>query len=61
MPRRHPPHPSEYRRQILEMASAGRSPEELAREFEPIAQTIKNWLKQADLDEGSWPRRADDG
>jgi len=52
MPRSHPPYPSEYRRQILELVRAGRSPEELAREFEPTAQTIKNWLKQADLDEG---------
>jgi len=52
MPRSHLPYPSEYRRQILELVRAGRSPEELAREFEPTAQTIKNWLKQADLDEG---------
>ena len=52
MPRSHPPYPSEYRRQILELVRAGRSPEELAREFEPTAQTIKNWLKQADRDEG---------
>jgi transposase len=52
MPRSHPPYPSEYRRQILELVRAGRSPEELAREFEPTAQTIKNWLKQADLDAG---------
>jgi transposase len=52
MPRSHPPCPSEYRRQILELVRAGRSSEELAREFEPTAQTIKNWLKQADLDEG---------
>ncbi|MCJ7678394.1 MAG: hypothetical protein MUO35_11800 [Anaerolineales bacterium] len=52
MPRSHPAYPSEYRRQILELVRAGRGPEELAREFEPTAQTIKNWLKQADLDEG---------
>ena len=52
MPRSHPPYPSEYRRQILELVRAGRGPEELAREFEPTALTIKNWLKQADLDEG---------
>jgi len=52
MPRSYPPYPQQYRRQILEVASAGRSPQDLAREFEPTAQTIKNWLKQADLDEG---------
>ncbi len=38
------------------MARAGRSAESLARDFEPTAQTIRNWVKQADLDEG---RRAD--
>ncbi len=52
MPRSHPPYPQEYRRQMLDLVRAGRSPEELAREFEPTAQTIRNWLKQADLDEG---------
>ena len=35
---------------------AGRSPGSLAREFEPSEQTIRNWVKQADLDEG---RRSD--
>ncbi len=52
MQRSHPPYPQEYRRQMLDLVRAGRSPEELAREFEPTAQTIRNWLKQADLDEG---------
>ena len=35
---------------------AGRGPEELAKEFEPSAQAIRNWVAQADRDEG---RRAD--
>jgi transposase-like protein len=30
----------------------GRSAEELARQFEPSAQAIRNWAKQADRDEG---------
>jgi len=30
----------------------GRTPEELSREYEPTAQTIHNWVKQADLDGG---------
>jgi transposase len=38
------------------LARSGRSPEELGRQFEPSAQTIRNWLKQADRDDG---RRAD--
>jgi len=52
MPRTHPPYPPEYRQQIVELVRAGRRPEELARELGPTAQTIQNWLKQADPDEG---------
>jgi transposase len=52
----HPPYPPEFRRQMVELVRAGRSPEELAREFEPSSGAIRNWVKQADLDEG---RRSD--
>jgi len=41
---------------MVELVRAGRSPEELGREFEPSGQTIRNWIRQADLDEG---RRSD--
>ena len=37
---------------MVELVRAGRGPEELAREFEPSARTIRNWVNQADLDEG---------
>jgi transposase len=57
MPRTRPPYPPEYRKQIVELVRAGRSPEDLAREFEPSGVTIRNWVKQADLDEG----RREDG
>jgi transposase len=33
----------EYRQRLVEMARAGRSAESLARDFEPTAQTIRNW------------------
>lgn len=52
MPKSRPPYPEEFRQQILELVRAGRSPEELAQEFEPTAQTIRNWIKQAELDKG---------
>lgn len=52
MPRPHPRYPLEHRQQIVELVRAGRNPEELAREFEATAQTIRNWIKQADLDDG---------
>jgi transposase len=52
MPSTHQPYPPEYRRRIVELARAGRSIRELAREFEPSAETIRQWVKQAGLDEG---------
>ena len=52
MPRTRPPYPPEFREQMVELVKAGRTPEELSREFEPTAQTIHNWVKQADLDTG---------
>ena len=52
MPRSRPPYPPEYRRRMVELVRAGRTPEELSREFEPTAQSIRNWVEQADLDEG---------
>jgi transposase len=53
MPQRcRPQYPEEFRRQIVELVRIGRSPEELAKEFEPSAQTIRNWVKQIDLDAG---------
>ena len=52
MPKSHPPYPDEFRQQILELTRAGRTPDELAEEFEPTAQTIRNWIKQAELDNG---------
>ena len=52
MPKTHAPYPEEYRQQILELARAGRSAEELAKEFEPSAQCIRNWIKQDERDRG---------
>jgi len=52
MPRSRPPYPPEFRRRIVEMVRTGRSPESLAKEFEPSAPTIRSWCKQADADEG---------
>jgi len=52
MPRTRPPYPPEYRQKMVELVRAGRTPEELPREFEPTAASIHKWVKQADLDEG---------
>jgi transposase len=44
--------PTGVRRQIIELARTGRSPEDLARQFEPSAQTIRSWITQAHIDTG---------
>ena len=57
MAKKHPPYAPEFRRQMIELVRAGRTPEELAKEFEPSGQAIRNWVAQADRDEG----RREDG
>ena len=57
MSKTRPPYTPEFRRQIIELVRAGRSPDELAKEFEPTAQSIRNWVAQADRDAG---RRSDE-
>ena len=52
MPKTRTAYPPAFRQQMIELVRAGRSPEGLAREFEPTAQTIRNWVAQADRDEG---------
>jgi transposase len=42
---------------MVELVRAGRTPEELSKEFEPSGQAIRNWVIQADRDEG----RREDG
>ena len=56
MPRTHLPYAPEYRWRMIELVRAGRLSDELAREFEPTAQSIRNWVAQADRDAG---QRAD--
>ena len=56
MARTRPPYAPEFRHQMVELVRSGRSAEELAREFEPAAQAIRNWVAQSDRDCG---RRGD--
>jgi transposase len=53
MPRSRSPYPPEFREQIIALIRAGRTTEELAEEYEPSAQTIRNWITQADRDLGT--------
>jgi len=52
MPKTHPAYAPEFRRQMVELVRAGRDPADLAREFEPSAQAIRNWVAVADRQEG---------
>jgi transposase len=52
MSKTHPPYAPEFRRQMVELVHAGRDPADLAREFEPSAQAIRNWVAQADRQDG---------
>src|SRR5512140_2757141 len=56
MPGFKPPFPPEFRARIVELVRAGRTVASLAKEFKVSDQTIRNWIRQADLDSG---RRAD--
>lgn len=52
MPKTRRPYAPEFRRQIIDLVRAGRDPDDLAREFEPTAQSIRNWIADADKREG---------
>ena len=54
MSEKRPPYPPEFRRQMIELVRAGRSPEELAKEFERHRRSVPG--PKADRDEG---RRSD--
>ena len=57
MGERRAPYAPEYRRQMVELVRAGRTPGELAREFGCSSQAIRNRVRQADRDAG----RREDG
>lgn len=52
MPKTRPPYSPEFRRQIVDLVRSGRDPSDLAGEFEPSAQAIRNWVVQVDRQEG---------
>jgi transposase len=52
MPPTKPAYPPEMRQKILDLVRAGRTAASLAREYEPTATTIRNWVDQAERDAG---------
>ena len=57
LPKTRPAYPPEFRSEAVRLIrEGGRNPEQLARDLGCSAQTIRNWMRQADLDTG---RRSD--
>ena len=52
MSKTRPPYATACRQQMVELVRSGRTPGDLAREFEPSAQAIRTWVAQADRDVG---------
>lgn len=52
MPKSRAPYSPEFRRRMVELVRSGKSPEELEKEFEPSAQTIRNWVAKTDISQG---------
>nr|BDT37556.1 IS3 family transposase [Myxococcus sp. MH1] len=53
MPKPKPPYPPEFRARIVELAKAGRTTSSLAEEFHVTDTTVRNWVRQSELDEGT--------
>ena len=49
------PYPPEFRRQMVDLVRSGRDPDDLAREYEPTAQSIRNRVAGAGGKTGDRP------
>jgi transposase len=53
MPRSNPPYPPEFRVEAIRLARSGEIPlAQVARDLGIADQTLRNWIAQADVDEG---------
>jgi transposase len=44
MPRHRGAYPEAFRKRMVALVKSGRTPEQLAKDFEPTAQAIRNWV-----------------
>ena len=51
------PYRPEFRRQMVDLVRSGRDPDDLAREHEPTAQSIRNWVASAGGRTGERPEK----
>src|SRR5450755_3252295 len=52
MPRTRPPYPVEFRRETVELVRQGRSVADVAKSLGVSHQTLRNWWKQIEVDQG---------
>ena len=52
MPRTRPPYPVEFRRETVELVRQGRSIADVAKSLGVSDQTLRNWCKQTEVDQG---------
>ena len=53
MPKSHAPYPPEFRAEAIRLLrTSGKSMAQIGRELEVTTETLRQWLKQADLDDG---------
>lgn len=50
MPRTRPPYPEQFRREAVELVRGGRSIRDVAESLGVSHQTLRNWVKQTQLD-----------
>jgi transposase len=50
MPKSHPPYPEEFRREAVAMVRSGRPVSEVAAALGVTPQSLRNWVKQTQLD-----------
>jgi len=53
MPRTRPPYPEQFRREAVELVrKSGRPVSEIAKDLGVTEQSLRNWVRQADVDAG---------
>lgn len=52
MPKPKPSYLPEFRARVVELVKAGRTARSLAEEFQVTDTTVRNWVRQGEIDEG---------